>query len=292
MNISFVAHTFFMSTQKYGKKVVKGVVLHRTCAVCKWWKRNRPREKVRHHRCVHNHSGSARSMEGVAGVKGVKELSDDGTPVEILEGDGDNTLIAKLKSDLGINMKKRLDKNHVIKNIGKSLYALHHEKGVNRVKLSKAVISHIQKCLRYCFAKNHGKPDDHADNLKGLIPHQFGDHSKCKAIFCGFLRKPEEKYSHRSLPYKSALKDSALRLRLELLFEPIIARADKYSDLGSSQQCEHANKEVSLRAPKSHHYGASESLDFRVHASSAFINDGRGYITQVTLKVCFCYFKN
>lgn len=192
-------------------------------------------------------------MESVAGVKGIQQMSEDGTPVEILEGDGDNTLISKVKSELGLEMKKRLDKNHVIKNIGKSLYALHHEKGV---KLSKSVISHLQKCLRYCFAKNQGKPDDLADNLSALVPHQFGDHSKCKSDFCGFVRKPDETCRHRSL------KHNALRERLELLFKPIIAQSVQYADLGSSQQCEHANKEVTLRAPKSHHYGAQNPLTF------------------------------
>ncbi|XP_052268410.1 uncharacterized protein LOC127869785 [Dreissena polymorpha] len=54
----------------------------------------------------------------------------------------------------------------------------------------------------------------------------------------------------------------------------------QYVDLGSSQQCEHANKEVSLRAPKSHHYGNSASLDYHAQATAAFINDGRQYISE------------
>lgn len=116
---SLTSHTFFMSKSKYGKKVVKAVVLHRTCGVCKWWKRRRPGMKVRPHRCTNNHS---RLMESASGVSGVKELNESGTPVEILEGDGDNTLISRLKSELGINMKKRLYKNHIVKNIGKQLY--------------------------------------------------------------------------------------------------------------------------------------------------------------------------
>eukprot|EP00105_Crassostrea_gigas_P044429 XP_019928577.1 PREDICTED: uncharacterized protein LOC109620466 [Crassostrea gigas] len=71
------------------------------------------------HRCVQNHGGSARSMESSTGLKGVKELIDEGTPVEYIEGDGDNTLITRLRSELNLEMKKRFDKNHVVKNIGK-----------------------------------------------------------------------------------------------------------------------------------------------------------------------------
>lgn len=52
-------------------------------------------------------------------------------------------------------------------------------------------------------------------------------------------------------------------------------------ELRSSQQCEQANKEVTLRAPNPCHYGKSESLDFGVHASAAFVNEGRSYIFQV-----------
>ncbi|XP_033759590.1 uncharacterized protein LOC117341838 [Pecten maximus] len=116
---SLTSHTFFMSKAKYGKKVVKTVVGHRTCGTCKWWQRNRPGQKIRKHRYVHNHTGSARLMESVSGVQGIKDLKDSGTPVEILEGDGDNTMISRIKHDLGITMKKRLDRNHVVKNVGK-----------------------------------------------------------------------------------------------------------------------------------------------------------------------------
>ena len=217
-------------------------------------------------------------MESVSGEKGIKELLAEGTPVEYLEGDGDNTLIARLKSNMNLNMKKRFDKNHAVKNIGKNLYALNAEKGV---KLNKSVILHIQKCLKYTFAKNQGDKTGVRENLSAVIPHQFGDHSMCQPRFCGYKRKPREVYSHRSLPYKGPLKDNNLRSRLQKIFDPIIANAEQYADLGSTQQCEHANREVTLRAPKSLHYGNSESLDHRVPATSAFINEGRYYIIQV-----------
>lgn len=287
-----------MSKSKYGKKVLKTMVSHRTCSVCNWWRRARPGQPVRSHHCVKNHSGSARLMESTSGVTGVKEFLEEGTPIEYVEGDGDNTLISRLRSDLNINMKKRFDKNHVVKNIGKSLYALRNEKGV---KLSKAVILHVEKCVKYAFAKNQGNVDGLRMNLKALIPHQFGDHSLCDAFFCNFKRKPSDVYVHRSLPYKAPLKEAALRDRLQKIFDPIIANAEQYADLGSSQQCEHANKEVSLRAPKSHHYGGTKSLDYRVHASAAFINEGRMYISQVKsvrrnfseqfTSYCFNYFQ-
>lgn len=267
-----------MSKAKYGKKVVKSVVSHRTCGTCNWWRRNRPGEPVRSHECVRSHKGSARMMESVSGEKGVVELGNEGTPVEYLEGDGDTTLIARLRNNLNIEMKKRFDRNHVVKNVGKSLYALHSNK---QVKLSKTTILHIEKCLKYAFATNQGEVEALRDNLKGIIPHQFGDHENCNERFCQYKRSPNVSYIHKGLPYKRALTDVVLREKLEQIFEPLVTNARQYADLGSSQQCEHANKEVSLRAPKSHHFGNSKSLDYRVHATAAFINEGRAYIPQV-----------
>lgn len=54
-------------------------------------------------------------MEATGGLKGVRELFDKGTPIEYLEGDGNNTLIARIKNELNISMKKRFDNNHAVK---------------------------------------------------------------------------------------------------------------------------------------------------------------------------------
>lgn len=59
-------------------------------------------------------------MECKSGVRGIKKLSDEGTPVEILEGDGNTTMLAHIKIDLNRTLKKRYDHN----NIGKNLYSV------------------------------------------------------------------------------------------------------------------------------------------------------------------------
>lgn len=103
-------------------KVVKTVVSHRTCGTCKWWQRNSPGQEIRKHKCVHNHTGSARLMESVSivsGVQGIKELIDSGTPVDILKGDGDNTMISKIKSDLGTTMKNDWTKIMLLRTLEK-----------------------------------------------------------------------------------------------------------------------------------------------------------------------------
>lgn len=129
------------------------------------------------------------------------------------------------------------------------------------------------------LCKNQGNRDGMDDNLKAHISHQCGDHFHCKPHFCGYKRNPQEVYAHRSLPYRTFLKDADLRTKLEKLFAPVISNVDQYCDLGSSQQCEHANRKVTLRVPNSSHYGNSESLDFQVMTTSAFIDKDRKYIS-------------
>jgi hypothetical protein len=184
---------------------------------------------------------------------------------------------------MNVTIEKKFDKNHIVKNIGKTLYDLQKEKSL---KLSKSVIVHLQKCLKYALAKNAGNEVSLRENLKAIVPHQFGDHSLCFPRFCSFKRNPSQKYQHRSLPYKSALKNDPLRVKLETVFAGVAGRSKVLADLGSSQQGEHANKEVTLRAPKNVFYGGSQALDFRVHATAAFVNDGRHYIS----KVCYISF--
>lgn len=124
--------------------------------------------------------------------------------------------------------------------------------------------------LNMALQKNQNKVA-FEENLKAILSNQFGDHSCCTACFCGFKRNPSEKYIRRSLPYKAVLKNDQLRQHLHPIFDQVSARAAQCVDLSSSQQCEHALKEVTMRVPKSLHYGNSDALDVRVHATAAFI---------------------
>jgi hypothetical protein len=54
-------------------------------------------------------------MESEAGLQAIKEMTSQGTPVDIIEGDGDNTVMARPKSQCGKSVVKRLDKNHCVK---------------------------------------------------------------------------------------------------------------------------------------------------------------------------------
>lgn len=90
----------------------------------------------------------------------------------------------------------------------------------------------------------------------------FGDHSSGHSRFCGFKRKPQEKYIHISLPHKTFV--IILGINVKTFLDPVINNIEQMAYLESIQQCELANREVTLWAPKSLHKGNSESLDFRV----------------------------
>ncbi|KAH3821722.1 hypothetical protein DPMN_123489, partial [Dreissena polymorpha] len=49
----------------------------------------------------------------VSGEKGLKELIEEGKPVEILEGDGYNNIEIPVKRNINLTLQKRFDKNHV-----------------------------------------------------------------------------------------------------------------------------------------------------------------------------------
>lgn len=80
-------------------------------------------------------------MESEAGLQAIKDMIQQGTPVGIIEGDGYNTLVARLQRSMGLTVKKKnLDKNHCIKNIVKQLYDLRNKK---EVSISNQVIQHL-----------------------------------------------------------------------------------------------------------------------------------------------------
>ena len=79
-------------------------------------------------------------------------ISED-TPVEVEEGDRDNTVISRTHTELGVKLKKKLDRIHCVKNIVKHLYELRNSKDA---KISNQVIQRLSKCIKYIFAKNQG----------------------------------------------------------------------------------------------------------------------------------------
>lgn len=60
---------------------------------------------------VFKHASSARLMESTGGLIGLKELATQGTSIECIEGEDDNTLTACIKDELNISLKKKFNKS-------------------------------------------------------------------------------------------------------------------------------------------------------------------------------------
>ena len=63
LRITFLLqHTLFMTKSRYGKKMIRSFINHRTC---NWWRRNHPDQRVRIHRSGRNHYGMSVTSDGM-----------------------------------------------------------------------------------------------------------------------------------------------------------------------------------------------------------------------------------
>ena len=234
-----------------------------------------------HPNCRKNYDGSSKSMESTLAVELVQGLQDKGCKIATFTGDDDTTTISKLKDKVDHGIKKISDKNHCRKNISDSLFKL---QGKHK-KLTNTVISYLLKDISYAIAQNKENETALANNLKAIIPHSFGNHDLCDTQWCGYLKDPLN-YSHQTLPYGKDLTGDDLFKDMTALFSMYANNASKLCRLGSSQANESMNKIISTKAPKSKHFGGSESIFYRVSAGVLQKNEKRSYLEQVYF-LCF-----
>ncbi|CAC5376125.1 unnamed protein product [Mytilus coruscus] len=101
----------------------------------------------------------------------------------------------------------------------------------------------VEMDMLYAIKQNTSKGD--IENLKStidaIVPHAFGDYSLCSSC----------------------------------------ENTNKLANLGSSQSNESLNFVISTKAPKSKHFGGSQSLGYRVASAVSQKNDGRNYVVEV-----------
>lgn len=92
-----------------------------------------------------------------ADLQAIKEMIQQGTHVEIIEGDVNIIFFCLITKEYGIECgKKKLDKSHCIKNNVKKLFDLRNKK---EVSITNQVIQHLHKYINYIFSKNIGDVD-------------------------------------------------------------------------------------------------------------------------------------
>ena len=131
---------------------------------------------------------------------------------------------------------------------------------------------------------------NNANNVAGLqktllavVPHTFGDHGHCSDSWCGHLKKSSG-YKHSGLPYGKDLSCRYTKALLTRLFQGLSDSAEKLAPLGSSQVNEALNNTIASKAPKSRHYGGSESQDFRTAAAVLQKNEGQQYLPHAIIE--------
>lgn len=235
------------------------------------------------HDCRKNYAGSARSMESAIAVDLVSHMMELGYRIQSITMDDDTTTISRLKSTVDPNIEKLCDKNHIKKNLSNSLYNVKKD----YKQLSSTVISYLVKCTSYAISQNHGDAESLKKNLAVIVPHAFGEHEHCSESWCGYKKTPDT-YKHSGLPGGCDLTNTLLKRDLETVFNKLVEKSDKLVHCGSSQANESLNYIISTKAPKSKHFGGSESLNFRVAAGVAQKNAGRQYVVGVSTCIMKC----
>ncbi|XP_062596747.1 uncharacterized protein LOC134258225 [Saccostrea cucullata] len=129
------------------------------------------------------------------------------------------------------------------------------------------------------LAQNQGNAQGIEKGFNAMYRHPFGDHTFCESTWCQHIDTPGRKYT--SFPYGKPLRDIPLQTALGDIMCKYKAQSQKLSTMGSTQGNESFNKTVASKAPKTHFYGGSASLNRRVASAVAQKNDGQSYLLKV-----------
>ena len=145
-------------------------------------------------------------------------------------------------------------------------------------ELSESVIANMEKCFVYALNQNKDNSKALAAAVQNITPHLLGDHRKC-GQWCEFLKNPES-YKHRGLPYGKDLQSPQLKTDLQAVTRVYSSNAAKFAPLASSQ-VESFHNIVASKAPKTRHYGSTESNDLRMAVGICRKNEGHQFVLKV-----------
>ena len=233
------------------------------------------------HDCHLNHTGSAKAMEASIAVELCQKEQ-----YQVLIGDDDSTVIARVRAEVDSNLEKWSDVNHATCTLTKTLYeGKGKDFGPNNDKINDHVIDHIKTCFSYALYQNKNNVAGIVEGIGAIVPHSFGDHNNC-GHWCKYSKDPEG-YKHSTLPGGRDLRGDGLKRFLNDVLQPFTreAVAKKLAPLESTQRNECINSIVGTKNPKKRFYGRSESSDYRVAAAVAQFNEGYGYMKSVEQKM-------
>ena len=296
-NLVSVPCSFDMGWQKRGKghnsltgqaavmSLTTGEVLDYTtrvkvCRFCDYAKRNNA--PVKAHDCRKNHTDSSKAMEPSAAV----ELFNNGPKYNVkystYTGDDDSTTEAHIRQKVGYKVEKLSDIVHTKRSLTTRLYNLKQNvRFPNSSTLSQKVINYLVKCFSYAIAQNKGNPEEIKKAIECIVPHAFGDHTKCNISWCGY-KSDLINYKHKTLPHGKDLFGESLKKALNNLFNDYCTETvvNKVAPCSNSQRNETLNSVVGSKNPKIRFYGGSDSNDFRVACAVAQRNLRYAYVDK------------
>ena len=120
-----------------------------------------------------------------------------------------------------------------------------------RSPLSQKVINYLVKCFSYATAQNKGDSKGIQAAIKSIVPHAFGNHSKCDS-WCKFKSNPAT-YRHKDLPHGKELHGEKLQSALTNIFNDYCtdALAEKLAPMTNSQRNEALNSVIGSKIQRS-----------------------------------------
>ncbi|XP_071571338.1 uncharacterized protein [Temnothorax nylanderi] len=201
-------------------------------------------------------------------------LQEENVQIGTIIGDDDSSTIANVRREAHHAVEKESDKNHATCTLSKDMWKL---------KIPSKIIEYMKYCFGCVLLKNKGNVENVRAGLLNIVPHAFDDHEKC-GMWCAYKEDPTN-YKHRLLPGGKGLTDPNMKASLTAIFKKFAANAEKLAPCGSTQANEAFHTIVASKAPKSRHYGGSESNDFRVAAAVCQKNYGTAYVINIHEKL-------
>ena len=248
--------------EKVGK-IVDYEVKFKSCRMCDITVRNGV--PPRQHNSRKYRDGSSKSMEQESAVASLTMLREKGIEVTSFMTNEDSTIHHHISIRVPSTIRTRkTDFYHVKKSITKKFYKLRNEQKVKQ--LNPKTISYFGRCFGYCLKQNKGDKLAIKNGLLSIVPHSFGDHSKCYE-WCRYKRDPDL-FMFRSFPSGKPLTEPRQNEELSKIFAEYTKSEilERLACFSSAQANESLNQLISTKSPKARHYSGSASLSFRVAA--------------------------
>lgn len=196
-------------------------------------------------------------------------LTEENVKIGTIIADDDSSTINNLHRNASWPIEKWSDLNHATTNLSNSLW---------RLKLPPDQIEYFKISFGIAIKKNKDDPKGVESALLAIVPHAYGDHSKC-GNWCRFHTEGVN-YKHRRLP-KGDLKNQRFRKPLEDLFIRFSKKSKRLAPCGSTQKNESFNHSVTARHPKDYCYAGTGTFPLRVKMTALNFNNGSQYISDV-----------